>query len=54
MYSNWDQWFREREPDLKVKQEFSATMYGRPRIAKALKGAAIMEDYDEELECSSR
>ena len=54
MYSNWDQWFREREPDLKIKQEFQDTMYGRPRIVKALKGAAIMEDDDEELECSSR
>jgi hypothetical protein len=50
MYSNWDQWFREREPDLKIKPEFFTSMYGRPRIDKALKVAAILDDDEEELE----
>ena len=50
MYSNWDQWFREREPELKVKPEFSTSMYGRPRVVKTLKVTSNLEDDEEELE----
>ena len=31
MYSNWDQWFKERDTELVVKPEFSKSMYGRPK-----------------------
>ena len=49
MYSNWDQWFREREPVLLVRPEFSNSMYGRPRVDKALSTSTILDDDDEEL-----